>query len=97
MILISPVGLFDTFGQRPRASLFVLGPVFPFRLRINQQQIERHRIVVVEVDDLHTATLTGVWPAPANLAQAAGVRDGVHGVGVGGDKVHEGVAIVLCR
>jgi hypothetical protein len=87
MILVPPVSLFDTFGQYPRAPLFVPSPVFPFCLRVDQQQKERHRIVVVEINDPHAATLAGSSTAPTDLAKAAGVRDDIPGVGIGGNEI----------
>jgi len=92
---MSPVSLVDAFGQRLRPPLFVPGPVFPLGLGVDQQQVKRHRVVVVEIDDPHPAALARARPAPANLAQAAGIRDDVTGVGVGGDEVHEVVAIIF--
>ena len=91
------VGLPDAFCQRLRVPFFVPGPVFPFGFRVNQQQIQRHRVVVLKVDDPNPAALANSPTAPADFAQAASVRDDIAGIGIGCDEVLECGAIVLCR
>jgi len=92
---MSPVSLVDAFGQRLRPPLFVPGPVFPLGLGVDQQQVKRHRVVVVEIDDPHPAALARARPAPANLAQAAGPGNEIATGRFIGDQVDHHAAILF--
>jgi len=72
-VLVSPPGLPDAVGQRLHPPLVVRCPVFPLVLGIDQQQIKRHRVVVVEVDHPHPAALADARPGPADFPQAVSV------------------------
>src|SRR5689334_19404760 len=62
MVLVSPPGLPDAVGQRLHPPPVVRCPVFPLVLRVDQQQIERHRVVMVELDHPHPAPLADARP-----------------------------------
>lgn len=96
MGLVPSVSLLDGFSQRLHVALFVPCPVFAFGLGIDQPQIERHGIVVVETDNPHSAAVANPRPAPATFAQAASIRDNIARIGIGNDVTDKCIAIVFC-
>jgi hypothetical protein len=64
-------------------------------LRIDHQQVKRHRWIMVEVNDAVPASLAAALSTPADLTDATACRDNVTGLGVARYEIDELEPLVI--
>ena len=89
------MGLLDALGEFSHRLFRVGRNVRAYRLRIDQEQVERRVEVVEKIDDPSTPAFSCACPAPPHFADPSSIPDNVAGLGIPSYKINEGFALVI--